>query len=69
MPFGGCQGWNVVDVDGGGDEEDALDGVGGEEGGGGGCHWGSGWGDLRWIRMIQVMVELIKSSDRGKPEY
>ena len=44
-PCGGCvafvggQGRDVIDVDGGGDEEDALDCVGGEGGGGGGCHW------------------------------
>lgn len=37
---------DVIDVDGGGDEEDALDCVGGEGGGGGGggCHWESRWG-------------------------
>ena len=48
VAFGAGEGRDRVDVDGGGDEEDALDGVGGEGGVGGGvegCHSGAvGWG-------------------------
>lgn len=45
VAFCAGEGWDRVDVDGGGDEEDALDGVGGEGGAGGGvggCHFGLG---------------------------
>lgn len=42
MAFVGGEGGDVVDVHRGGEEEDSLDGVGGERGGGGGCHWDCG---------------------------